>query len=205
VIKLLRQRSRYPLFFLCAMSLFLQSCSFGAKIYKEASSIANVKSNEVIIVGKINLIPKLEKNEQQLDYPGRIDLFNYSEMNKSRAILQLNTSPEVSSYKYIINPKLGKFFFFKVPRRMKYIVDAFILTEFTGNGNMGKILLPAKFKININNNDRAVYVGDITYTRDDFNSIIDIKYSDGYKKAFKAFKKKFGNKYFLRKALLSME
>ena len=183
--------------------LALQSCGMGGAFLKEADSVNSLSREEVIVVGTIELIPKLEEDDQDLESPAGVwDLFGVGNMNKNRAMIQFNSKPEVDGYKIIMNPELGKTFFFKVPRDHKYLVEAYVMTEFPRYGGSGKILLPMSFKVNIKPTDKAVYIGKIKYTRDDFNTITGVKLIDNYKKANKQFKKKFGSKYKLRKSLI---
>ncbi|NIQ08978.1 MAG: hypothetical protein GWO08_03190, partial [Gammaproteobacteria bacterium] len=118
--------------------LLLQACSVGGQILKETDSVGNVSKDEVIVVGTIELTPKLGKDEQSLDPSGVID-FGYGEMNRNRAMIQFNNQPKVSDYKSVINPELGKTFFFTIPRDMKYMVEGSILMEFTRRGSTGQI------------------------------------------------------------------
>ncbi|MDH5766817.1 MAG: hypothetical protein OEZ38_12470 [Gammaproteobacteria bacterium] len=187
---------------LVVMILMSHGCSMGGQLLKEAESVKDTPKGEVIVVGEIELTPKLAEDEQQLDASGVIDLFGYGDMNKNRCMVQFNEKPEASNYKSMINPELGKIFAFKVPRDMRYIVNGSVLTEFTRHGNTGEILLPAWFKIDIKPTDKAVYIGKIRYTRDDFNSITKVELKDDYKKAKKYFTKKFGKQYKLRKSLI---
>jgi len=175
----------------------------GGQLLKEADSLKTVTKDEVILVGTIELSPRLNKDEQHLDPSGVVDLFGYGDMNKNRAMIQFNETPEVSDYKIMMNPELGKTFFFKVPRNMKYMVEGSILMEFSRYGNTGKIWLPIWFKVNIKPGDKAVYIGKLKYKRDDFNSVTNIELIDDYKNASKQFRKKFGTKYKLRKSLVN--
>ena len=77
-------------------------------------------------------------------------------------------------------------------------------SEFSRYGNTGEILLPTGFKVNIKPSDKAVYIGDIKYTRDDFNSITKVRLKNNYRKALKQFRKKFGKKVKLRKSLVTI-
>ena len=183
-----------------SLTFFLQGCSIGGKFLTEAGSSTSIKKNEVIIVGTIELKPKLDKGEQELDQKGVWDVMGFGEKNKNRSMITFNSKPAKSDYKYVINPELGKLFYFKVPKDLKYIVDGEILTVFSRFGSE-KILLPTGFKINIKSSDKAIYIGRIRYYRDDFNSITRVSLKDEYKKARRLFKKKFGGKYRLRKSL----
>lgn len=183
------------------LSILLQGCSMGGKFLTEASSLKSLKKDEVIIVGTIELKPKLDKDEQELDPKGVWDVMGYGSKNKNRSMITFNSKPVSGDYKYVINPELGKVFFFKVPRNLKYIVDGEVLTVFSRFGSE-KIILPTGFKINIKSSDKAVYIGKIRYIRDDFNSITRVELKDNYKKARRLFRKKFGKKYKLRKSLI---
>ena len=184
---------------LSTVVLLLQACSIGGQLLKEASTFKDVGKDEVIVVGTIELIPKLQKDEQQLDAAGVVDLFGYADMHRNRCMIQFDSQPQASDYKFMINPQLGETFFFKVPKNMKYMVEGNVLTEFTRHGNTGQIWLPIDFQINIRPEDKAVYIGKIKYTRDDFNSITKVELVDDYKKAAGKFRQKFGKKYKLRK------
>ncbi|MDH5471978.1 MAG: hypothetical protein OEY87_07800 [Gammaproteobacteria bacterium] len=174
----------------------------GGQLLKEADSFKNVTKDEIVIVGTIELTPKLQKDEQQLNPSGVIDLFGYGDMNKNRAMIQFNNQPKESDYKVVINPELDKPFFFKVSRDMKYLVEGSVLIEFSRYGNTGKIWLPTWFKVDIRPDDKAIYIGKIKYTRDDFNSITNIELIDDFKNANALFRKKFGKGIKLRKSLV---
>ena len=173
----------------------------GGKFLPEAGSFKTVKKDEVVVVGRITLLPKLEKGEQELDPKGVWDVMGYGSKNKNRSMITFNSSPEPAGYKFVINPELGKTFFFSVPRNLKYIVDGEVLIKFSRFGSE-KVILPTGLKLNIRSSDKAVYIGDLVYTRDDFNSITKVKLKDNYSKARRLFRKKFGKKYKLRKSLV---
>lgn len=183
-------------------SLILQGCGIGGQLLKEADSLNNIPQDEVLIVGTIELRPKLVNDEQKLDPDGVWDAFGYGDMNKNRCMIQFNSSPVVDDYKSLINPELNKVFFFRVPRDMKYMVEGSILTEFSRYGSGGKIRLPMWFKIDIKATDKAVYIGKIIYKRDDFNSITNVELKDDYRNAEKIFRKRFGKKYKLKKSFI---
>jgi len=50
--------------------------------------------------------------------------------------------------------------------------------------------------------DKAVYIGTVRYTRDEFFEIKKVAIVDDYERANSEFRKKFGTKIALRKALL---
>jgi len=181
----------------------LQACSMGGQVLKEAKPSSSLKKDEVVIVGTIEITPRLTKDEQSLTPSGVIFIGNVDDVYRNRAMIQFNNQAKESDYKTVITPELGKTFFFKLPRDMKYMVDGSVVMELSRRGVTGKIVLPTRFKVDIRSGDRAVYIGKIKYHRDDFNSITSMKLVDNYAAANRAFKKRFGSKYKLRKALLS--
>lgn len=180
----------------------LQACSMGGELLKESESAATLTKDEVILVGTIELSPKLAGDEQELDPPGVIDVMGFLEKNRNHAMIQLNSKAEVDDYKMLITPELGQTFFFTVPREMAYMVEGSIIMEYSTHGVSSKIVLPTWFKLDIKPSDKAIYIGKIVYKRDDFNSVVDMKLVDDYTNATKQFKKKFGSQTKLRKSLI---
>lgn len=197
-MKLFRQTAKsWQAALLATAALFLQGCAGQMLTQADASSL--LAEDEVIVVGRIDLRPGLRQDEQDLTPPGTLDLFGYADMHRNRAIVHLNDKPEAPDYpRFVMNPALGELFFFKMPARANYIVKANVTVE-TG---ISEIILPAGLKIDARPGVRAIYVGDLTYIRDDFNSIVDVKLTDGYDQASQAFRKRFGDKYKLAKALV---
>ena len=188
-----------PVFLL--LVFLVQGCAVGGKFLPETGSFATVKKDEVVVVGRITLTPKLEKDEQELDAKGVWDVMGYGSKNKNRSMITFNSKPSPNDYKFVINPKLGNVFFFRVPKNLNYIVDGEVLIRFSRFGTE-KVILPTGFKVNVRSSDKAVYIGDLVYTRDDFNSITKVQLKDNYSKARRLFRKKFGKKYKLRKSLV---
>lgn len=180
----------------------LQACTMGGQMLKEADSANGVSKDDIILVGTIDLKPALREGEQVMESPkGVWDLFGVIASQKDRAMLEVSSKPEEGGYKYVINPKLGERFFFKVPRDKIYVVDGSIFMQMTRGGSE-KIRLPTGFKFDVKAGDKAIYIGKITYERDDFNSITKIKLDDNYKSAAREFHKKFGRNYKINKSLI---
>lgn len=189
------------LFFCFIFLSQLAACS-NIKILEETISLSKVAGNDVVLVGTIELIPKLAKNEQEISTKGVVDLYGYFEKNRNSAIIMLNNKADSESSISLIHPKLGKTFFFTVPKNMKYMVDGYVAVDLYAGGIDSKVVLPVGFKIDIKPGDKAVYIGKLIYKRDDFNSVTSVKLVDDYTQALKQFKKKFGSKVKLRKSLL---
>lgn len=185
---------------LLLLTTLLHGCS-GITLLKEADTFSEIKKDEVLIVGAIELIPKLKSEEQYIYLEGSIDLFDYASIFKDKCIIQVNSSPKVDAERTILNPTLEKTFFFKIPRNSPYLVAGNIQTEFGAITLDSGVLLPMGLKLNIKRNDKAIYIGHFRYTRDDFNSIIKSELLDNYSKALKDFNRKYGRNIKLRKSL----
>lgn len=190
------------LFFIGMLTLYLQGCISMPHIYKKTDSAKQLKKNEIILVGSVSLIPKLKLTEQKLTKDSFFISGNYKDRKLNHFVMQLNNQSKSSDTKFIINPELDKLFYISIPKKMKYIVDGEIHTEFMPGYSTAQIKLPTWLKINIKPTDRAVYIGRLVYTRDDFNSITHVDLKDDYKYAVKRFKRKFGRNIKLRKSLI---
>lgn len=190
------------LFFMGMLALYLQGCISMPHIYKKIDSSKYLKKNEIILVGSVSLVPKLKLSEQKITEDSFFIPGSYKDRKLNHFVMQLNHNSKSSDSKSVINPQLDKLFYIKIPKKMKYIVDGEIHTEFMPGYSTAQIKLPTGFIINIRPTDRAVYIGKLIYTRDDFNSIKAIELKDKYKYAVKRFKRKFGSKIKLRKSLI---
>ena len=178
----------------------LQGCS-NITLLEEANTLNGIGGDEVLIIGSIELIPKLMEDEQYLDLPGSFDILDYAGIFRNKCIIQVNSSSKIDGEKTIINPTLGETFFFKIPRNSPYLVAGNIQMEFGRITLNSGVLLPMGLKLDIKKKDKAIYIGHFRYTRDDFNSIIKVELLDNYSKAQKDFKRKFGRSKKLRKSL----
>lgn len=188
----------------------LQSCSISTgTIIKEANSFKELGNDEILVVGKIELVPKLDNDEQKFEHKG-LDFSGIEEMNKDRSMLNLSSNISIKDKNNILfNPKLGETFYFKIPRNLPYIVAGSVLIEHKSNGMFlqileykNEVILPAKFKLDFKPDDKAIYIGSLRYTRDEFNSVTKVRLLDDYEETSKLFYAKFGNNYKLRKSML---
>lgn len=191
----------HTVFIVGLLALLLQSCISMPHVYKKIDSYKQLKRNEVILVGSISLRPKLKQSEQKLTSDSIFLAGNYKDRKMNHFVMEFNDKKVVSNSKSIINSELDKLFFINIPKKMKYVVNGEIRLEFMPGYSTASMKLPAWLKLDIKPTDRAIYVGDLIYTRDDFNSITRVKLKDNYKRAVKRFKKKFGRNAKLRKSL----
>lgn len=190
----------------------LLSCSINSgTIIKEASNFEELSDDEILVVGKIELIPKLMEDEQKFEHIG-LDFSGIEEINRDRSILNLSNNISAKNSDNIqINPILGETFYFKIPRSLPYITSGSVLIDHRSNGMFlhileykSQVILPAKFKLEFNSDDKAIYIGRLRYTRDDFNSVTNVRLFDDFKETNKIFHSKFGSRHKLKKSMIKV-
>jgi len=72
-----------------------------------------------------------------------------------------------------------------------------------GGRELNRVYFPGGLKASIKAGDKAVYIGTVQYHRNEFFDISKVSIVDDYERANTEFKKRFGTKYTLRKALLT--
>ncbi len=162
--------------------------------------VSQVGSREVIVVGRIELNPPMADNDQNLHgigsgrYKNRVYVITDEKWREK-------TDDEISPGDELFEAQLGETFYIKGSNKPFYFLTEYIFTEVYGNGSRAHVYLPGGVKIDVRNNDRAVYIGNIRFTRNEYFDITKAEIIDDYDRANAAFKKKFGVKYNLRKAL----
>lgn len=180
-----------------------------------ADSLSSTKSSETIVVGKIELSPPFEEDEQSLKTVSSLGpcvfLINPSARQYRNTVILVADDhmrelgePCMSDYGGRIEAPIGRTFYVRAPNEPMYVIGTEIIMGVDAAG-VEKACLPAGYKIDIRPSDRAVYIGTIKYYRDEFFEVTKIELIDDYKKENAAFKRKFGNTIKLRKALIAAE
>lgn len=186
--------------------LVLNGCG---TLHKTPASLSEVTSDTVLLVGRIEILPKVDVKDKDLKL-GTFDPFNVKEEYRNRAILYLSdkvTEPEPTTEAF--NPKLDETYFFRIPKDKRFLVYGSVFTyykvamvnrrQMTANTN--EIVLPVPVEFDIRPTDKAVYVGTWRFQRDEFNEITKAEMIDQYPAALAEFRKQFGPTAELRKAL----
>ena len=209
----------HQILMLAVIALLLNGCMIGGKFLEEAKDIQSLKNDEVILVGEIQLRPKIRKDEQQINF-NSVDVLDIKSKYMNRAILTVDAipNPKEGAYQIMLNPELEQTFFIKVPKDKKYLVKGQIMLQFvnrvtgmvysggqwmrTMETDKSEIILPGNYQLDIRPNDKAVYIGTLRYNRDAFNSITSVKVYNNYKQAAKEFAQRFGTGKVLRQAFV---
>jgi hypothetical protein len=166
------------------------------------SSLSGLNGGETVVVGRIELVPPLRKNEQKLKGLGTGNFENKIILIADEQNRALTDEPGMSDYAGRIEAILGKNFFVRSDSKPFYILGGMLYLDLGGK-EMNRAYFPGGLKVSIKPGDKAVYVGTVQYHRNEFFEITKAAIVDDYDRANAEFKKKFGAKYPLRKALLT--
>ena len=175
--------------------LVLTGCMGSAKT--AIDSFDDVGDNEVLIVGRVELAPPLEKGEQKLE-----NMIGAGMVRDKLLLLtderwrRLADEPGRGDHHGRIEAVFDRTFFVLSKNKPFYI----LIGELWLDG-ADKVYFPAGLKINIRPADKAVYIGTLRYQRDEFFHFPRYGVIDDYEQAKAEFRKKFGNRYPLVKAL----
>jgi hypothetical protein len=192
--------------FLVVSALVLSGCG---TLHKTPVSLSEVASDTVILVGRIEVLPKVDVKDKDLKL-GTFDPFNVKEEYRNRAILYLSDKvSEQEPTKDIFNPKLDETYFFRIPKDKRFLVYGSVFTYYRVamvdrrqmRTDTNEIVLPVPVEFDIRPTDKAVYVGTWRFQRDEFNEITKAEMIDQYQVALAEFRKQFGPTAELRKAL----
>lgn len=194
--------SRTPALALAA--LLAAGCVPGSSI-KPVTSLAEVGAGQVIVVGRVELIPPLKPGEQKVGstYAEYKDVAFMVTGDEPRAV----SSMGYGDLKSRLEAPLGKEFFVTHPAEPFFILRGFIFMNLeikVSSGNQapdaGQAPLNGLFHVDLKPGDRAVYIGTLRYTRDEFFET-EVAVRDDYARARPEFEKRFGKGLTLRKAL----
>jgi hypothetical protein len=165
-------------------------------------SLSGLNGGETVVVGRIELVPPLRKNEQKLKGLGTGNFENKIILIADEQYRTLTDDPGMADYAGRIEAILGKNFFVRSDNKPFYILGGMLYLDLGGR-EMNRAYFPGGLKVSIKPGDKAVYVGTVRYHRNEFFEITKAAIVDDYDRANAEFKKKFGTKYPLRKALLT--
>ena len=180
--------------------LALAACAPAARA--PLTSIDALGRDEVVLVGKVELVPALRKHEQKIrgNVIGNFENRMYLVMDE-----KLRPLPEdlrVADYAGRIEALMGSTFFVRSKAEPAYVLGGVVFLDMGGNSQQ-KAYFPGGFQVAVKPGDRALYVGTLRYHRDEFFEIQRITVVDEYREANAEFAAKFGKGQTLRKALLT--
>jgi hypothetical protein len=177
----------------------LSACAGPAR--EPVESLFDLRGSDTIVVGRIELVPPLHKDEQKIRGLNSSAFENKIFVITDEQNRVLTKEPEVADYTGRIEATLGKNFFVRSNSKPFFIIGSMMYLEIIGN-EMNQAYFPGGLKVSIKPGDKAVYIGTVQYHRNEFLEITKITINDDYDSANAEFKNKFGARIPLRKALL---
>jgi len=165
---------------------------------EEVKSAKDLQPNEVLLVGKVELVPKLEKVEQQNlkgigtgKFRDRFGLIFAAQKPTYKKGSQSGTTYKQMDNYALVEP--GKTFFVRYPRgKPVYYLGGVIYLSSDG-GSLDALKLPGGIKYLPRKNTRAIYLGTIRYFRDDYNAITKVQLIDQLVQAKRDLRKETGS------------
>lgn len=194
--------------FLAAAVLVLAGC--GPTIEQPVTSLSEVGSDSVVVVGRLELDPPLRPGEQQIR-AGTIDPLGVGDQMRDHGMLWFGHSAQTPTEKgeIVHSPRLGELYFLALPKSTSYLLGGYIRVQFvtrmvsprTVAVDEARIEIPGGLRYDIRPGDKAIYVGTLRLHRDEFNEVVKADIIDDYETAAAEFKKRFGPGTTLRKAV----
>ena len=177
----------------------LSACAGPAR--EQVDSLLEVGSGETIVVGRVELVPPLRKGEQKIDVVNSGSFENKIYLFADDHYRVLKEDPVTADFTGRIEATLEKTFFVRSSDKPFYILGGMLWLEIGGGSN--KAYFPGGLTVPVKPGDKAVYIGTVRYSRNEFWDFTKVAIVDDYERASAEFRKKFGAKVPLRKALLT--
>lgn len=183
-------------------------CAGCVTVSEGVGSISEVGQDEVLVVGRIEIIPRIKPEEQTYK---ATDPFNSKRHFLGRAVMFVSDKPEYQNHTgHALNPALEETFFLKVPRSQRYMVKGSVTMRFamrttsprTATVDQTELMFPSPAELDMRPGDKAIYIGTLRMHRDEFHEVTKAEIRDDYERALADYRKKFGSAPAPRKALL---
>jgi hypothetical protein len=165
------------------------------------TSLDALDSGELVLVGKVEMVPPLRKGEQKIagNVIGNFENRIYLMMDER--LRPLPDDPRIADYAGRIEAPIGGTFFVRSKAAPSYVLGGILFLEMTGSSTQ-RVYFPGGFQVAARPGDRALYIGTLRYHRDEFFEITRVTVVDDYAAANAEFITRFGKGAALRKALL---
>jgi hypothetical protein len=166
------------------------------------TSLSSLGSDEVVVVGKVELVPALRKGEQKIRGMVVGNFENTLVLMMDEKLRPLPEDPRIADYAGRIEAPIGRTFFVRSKAAPSYVLGGVLFLDIGGSSQQ-KAYFPGGFQVAAKPGDRAVYIGTLRYHRDEFFEITRISIVDEQREASAEYEARFGRGQPLRKALLT--
>jgi hypothetical protein len=178
---------------LFALALATAGCGGRAQL----DNAGELQTGEVLVVGRIEVVPPLFPHEQVLEAPltGRF-------RGKVHTLVSDRLyDPEESTFSFYKNSTLvdiGREFYLRQPMSKILFYSGGVVVMRATNRGQDDMKLSGGLRYTVKPDDRAVYVGTVRYYRDDYNTITRVEVVDDYARVNQAFVARYGTRLKLR-------
>jgi len=166
------------------------------------NALSELGSDEVVLVGKVELVPALAKHEQKIRGNVVGNFENRMVLVMDEKLRPLPEDLRLADYAGRIEALMGSTFFVRSKAQPAYVLGGVVFLDMGGNSQQ-KAYFPGGFQVAAKPGERAVYIGTLRYHRDEFFEVQRVTVVDEYKQASAEFEAKFGKGQTLRRALLT--
>jgi hypothetical protein len=166
------------------------------------TSIEALGRDEIVLVGRVELVPPLRKGEQKIRGAVVGDFENRLYLMLDEKLRPLPDEPRVADYAGRIEAPLGGTFFVRSKAEPFYVLGGVLFLEI-GGSSMQRVYFPGGLHVAVKPGDKAVYIGTLRYHRDEFFEVTRVSVVDEHREAAAEFGAKFGSREVLRKALMT--
>lgn len=202
---MIKTKSKLKSIFIFLFAVSLTGCAFTKSSINDLSEVGQ---DEVLFIGRLALDPPIAESEVQLE-----NYINLSDIPVHKS-LQMKVSDifyklggqGVSNYQNSIFVVDGDYYYFswEKDKPLNVLGVTFVTRSTQTNRDTMTLTVKNGIKVSHSGKSKAVYIGDITFVRDEFFNVKDINVSQkGYKKAVKAFRKKYNGNWKVEQAKLT--
>lgn len=172
-----------------------KSANLAAQREVSLKELRDLGSDEIYLVGRIDIIPRIRNEEKNLDINSSNQLTDKFHALFNADYTNMKNVSEIPLYEnFIIKVKKSKLLYFSGG-------DIWLESDATHSGFLsskktvkkGKLHLPGNWYYKIRKNDKAIYVGTIRYYRNTANAIKKVRHISSYSTAEKLFSKRIRN------------
>ena len=179
--------------------LMLAGCAPAART--PLDRLEALDDGEMVVVGKVELVPPLRKGEQRIRGIGTGSIENRMLLLLDERARPLPREPAIADYAGRIEAPLGETFFVRSRRAPFHVLGGVLFLDFGGDTQQ-RAYFPGGLQVDARAGDRAVYIGTLRYHRDEFFEVSRVTVVDDYAEANAEFNRKFAGRQALRKALM---
>lgn len=155
------------------------------------NELSELQANEVILVGRIELVPPLAENEQYLKTLTSDRFLGTFSAVYADHFIDLS-EPPLSTGQHAVIVTLEQNFFARQPASKDIIYSGGAIALRSTMQESVTYLFPGGLKYEVPSGARAIYLGTIRYHRDDYDAITKVELIDDFTSTNREFQERFG-------------